>query len=57
MKPQGYSVNVNYLLTTHYQNLRQNKNFVTTLKPNPELKENLSVLYCTGPETQLPYIS
>lgn len=47
MKPQGYFVNVNYLLTTYYQNLRQNKNFVTTLKPNPELKENLSVLCFT----------
>jgi hypothetical protein len=44
MKPQGYSVNVNYLLTMYYQNLRQNKNFVTSLKPNPELKENLFIL-------------
>jgi hypothetical protein len=43
MKPQGYSVNVNYLLTTYYQNLHQNKNYVTTLKPNREMKENLFV--------------
>jgi hypothetical protein len=38
MKPQGYSVNVNYLLTAYYQNLHQNKNNVTTLKPNPYME-------------------
>lgn len=43
MKPQGYSVNLNYLLTAYYQNLHQNKNYVTTLITNREMKENLFV--------------
>ncbi len=43
MKPQGYSVNVNYLLIVYYQNHHQNKKYVKTFTPNREIKEILFV--------------